>query len=139
MANYMKEVAKLLGMELDEEFRIKNHWGENLVKITAEKGLMHYGEHLKRWMEVGTNGLNDILLGKYEIEKLQFEPKMDENYWTYSHDDFEVFQSYWLDSAIDYARKKCGMMFRTKEEAERERPRVYKELTGREYDEIYDY
>lgn len=136
MSNKMKEVAKLLGVELEEEFKIKNSHGEYWVKITTDRGLVMFDQWKNKWLEAVFNILNDILLGKFKIVKLPFEPKMDENYWTYTHDDFKVFQSYWLDSAIDYARKKCGMIFRTEEEAKRERQRVYEELTGKKWEEL---
>lgn len=134
MSNKMKEVANLLGVELEEEFKIKNQWTDDLLKITIDRGVVKFDQWRYRWFEITGRKLNDILLGKYKIEKLSFKPKMDENYWTYTHDDFKVFQSYWLDSAIDYARKKCGMIFRTEEEAKRERQRVYEELTGKKWE-----
>ena len=69
--NYMEQVAKMLGVELEEEFQVEEYDDDYIFKLTKD-GL--------RWM--GTNGwqsgyfsLEDILCDRIEIVK---KPVIDE-------------------------------------------------------------
>ena len=64
MANVMKEVANALGIELEEEFRIK---GYTTSYKLSEYGLECWGDTCKDWYP--THGLEDILTGVCEIIK----------------------------------------------------------------------
>lgn len=136
MTNKMAEVAKLLGVELEEEFKIKNHWGENLVKITAEKGLMCWGEYSERWTEVGTNGLNDILLGKYEIEKLPWKPKCLEKFYHIELNGHErpcVILDHWMDNTEDNCFYKLNLVYSAATDCEVNLKQDYEKLTGEKW------
>lgn len=68
--NYMKEVAHMLGVELNEEFNI-NISGKTKLRFT-ENGLeYYYGTWLK------CSEINEILAGKCEIIKIP-KPILDE-------------------------------------------------------------
>ena len=65
-------------------------------------------------------------------------PKRDKEYWTFINDCWELASFRWRDCLSDFLRLRCGMVFRTKEEAVAEIPRVYKEMTGKEWSENGD-
>lgn len=71
--NYMKDVAKLLGVEIGEKFKLKNPridktFDSVIYKLTQE-GLIEYSLNVteKRYV---ANTLQEILYGKLEIIKL---------------------------------------------------------------------
>lgn len=133
--NKMAEVAKLLGVELEEEFELyhierKEKLGER-HKLTESNGLMVFNECGGVWYK--ERYLFGLLVGSLEIKKLPYRPKRKETYWTYNLNQFDVVESYWSDWAQEFAMLKCGAVFRTKAEAIEARPRIYKELTGKEW------
>lgn len=69
MKNKMAEVAKLLGVELDEEFRLKDVNGVNSLygfKLTKE-GLQCKWKNSSKWNSSGL--LEDFITGHYQISK----------------------------------------------------------------------
>ena len=72
MANKMKEVAKLLGVELEEEFRINVSTLE--YKLT-KSGLLYWSNALQMWER--SRAIEELLIGQYEIIKIQ-KPILDD-------------------------------------------------------------
>lgn len=70
MANYMEKVAHMLGVELDEEFKIK---GDNSRYKFTKSELCYFNEEKQCWLKV-FGLLEKILKGNYEIIK----PILDE-------------------------------------------------------------
>ena len=71
--------------------------------------------------------------------KIPFEPKEGETYWTYKGDYegcWEVNSEIWDGGAYDYIHKGCGCVFRTEEEALEYLPVKYKMLTGRDWSDV---
>lgn len=81
--NYMADVAKVLGVELEEEFNLKTdghilemrNWNGGYDKVTfwlTENGVDHDNEHsvLNADEEDNVHLLFDIIVGEYEIVKL---------------------------------------------------------------------
>lgn len=69
--NYMKQVAEMLGVELDEKFKLKHKNGIVLTheyKITNENALQYYNETYKQW--VSSDLLIDVLFGEYTTIKI---------------------------------------------------------------------
>lgn len=64
--NKMKEVAQLLGVELNEEFEIPG--GACKFKIT-NKGLMKLSTTKGTWDDASSSIMDLLLLGKFEIKK----------------------------------------------------------------------
>lgn len=130
--NYMKEVAKLLGYEIGEEFNIIYDNGEyppyNPFKFT-ETSLVD---------KDGYNS-NDVLIllltGNYTAEKIPFVPKIGEDYWTYSDGvNAPVIRSYyWDNDCYDKERKLLGILFKTEQEAKDYLPTWEKRLEGEEW------
>ena len=73
--NYMKQVAEMLGVELNEEFKLRRKDGEigkRKYKFTTELGLQYYNKSYKQWLY--SVRLVEILFGDCEIVKI---PKKD--------------------------------------------------------------
>ena len=118
--NYLKEVAKLLGCELGEEFNVIYDDGKyskyNPFKFTETSLVDKDGDDTDI-------GILHLITGEYKIEKLPFVPKMGEIYWTYYNSQEIYIETYcWNDSSFDKERKLLGIVFRTKEDAERNLP-----------------
>ena len=64
--NYIEQVAKMLGVELNEEFYISFNQGTK-YKFTECGGLEYFNKTIGKWMV--STGLFNILNGAYEIVK----------------------------------------------------------------------
>ena len=67
--NYMKQVAEMLGVELEEEFRINNLSGRYKI---SDKGLMICLISDGEWKKAASLTLEYMLRGLREIEKMPF-------------------------------------------------------------------
>ena len=70
--NKMNEVAKLLGVELEEEFRINVSPLE--FKLT-KSGLLYWSNDLQMWER--SRSIEELLIGQYEIIKIP-KPILDD-------------------------------------------------------------
>lgn len=129
--NYIKQiVTDILGLYWDDEknesevFKIINN-NEPLAekyKITQNgcvkdiRGLTKDGYFLKY-----------LLNGDFEIEKIPWKPKEDEEYY-FIWGDGDVSHFLYNKDIVDIALIKCGWAFRTEEEAEANKERVLKEM-----------
>ena len=107
MANYMAEVAKLLGVELEEEFQICGN-GEAIVKLTKDglEIVTMLGKLIDNANEVC---LARILTGKYTIKRKPWKPKYGDHYWAVSADPTEsIYYIEWENSPSDYSNYKLG-------------------------------
>lgn len=117
--NYYKKITEMLGVELGEEFSIKNIQTEDInrarYKITKEKGLMYSigGEEWDR-----SSSLLAIFSGAYSIVKLPWKPKKDDQYWFYTAAWNKATFWKWKGDYTDLMLWKVGNCFKTKEEAE---------------------
>lgn len=128
--NLIPEIAKMLGVDLGEEFKIKGYDGltykitDNGLELTAVDG--------KKWFDHGA--LNSLLKGKMEIVKLPWKPKAGEQYYSFGGrligdpTVWIVVDVIWQGLAYDVAMFDKGWVFRTKEEAEDALPKVAAEM-----------
>lgn len=131
--NLMPEIIKALGLEYDEVFRVCEQDAE-----TAEGGLFCFNKE-GGLIKINPDGstctaleiLYDILNGYYEIVKLPWEPKYKERYYRPNIIYKRVSDVLWRGSALDYALKVLGMVYRTREEAEAHLAEDYERLTGK--------
>lgn len=126
--NLIPEIAKMLGVELGEEFKIKGYDG--LIYKLTDAGLeltAADGQETK-WFDYGA--LNSLLKGKFEIIKLPWKPKKGEEYYIFgvSAEKWIVWQQRWTNHPIDYALLEKGWVYRTKEEAKAALPKVAAEM-----------
>lgn len=132
--NLIPEIARMLGIELGEEFKIKGYDGltykltDNGLELTTVDG------QKTKWFDHGA--LNSLLKGKMEIVKLPWKPKEGEDYYTFIYDCYHkwcVWQQRWSNHPFDLALLEKGWVYRTKEEAEAALPKVATEM-GVEYE-----
>lgn len=134
--NLMPEIAKMLGVEIGEEFKVKGD-DEFTYKFTDnELILMLYGNDLKVSVGAARIALGSLLNGEREIVKILWKPDLNERYWTFMSTleggKLYILNYMWDNSVIDVALHKVGWVFRTCEEAQAALPSVAKEL-GVEY------
>ena len=126
--NYVKEVAELLGVELNEEFELL---GDQTTKYRlVEVGDFGHCFEVKDndksyWRspydDEGYASLEDLICGRYTIKKLPWKPKPGEEYYRPAFNFFGEpgsIRHTWYASILDLALWKAGLCFRTAEEAE---------------------
>ena len=127
--NCMAAVAKLLGVELGEEFIIENADRKETVVLAAD------GFHVIQPNNVlgPDHGklLSKVLRGLYEVKKKPWEPKYGECYYCSSIRQRKVMQPMWVGDTRDYAMKAIDMVYRTQEAAEAHVAEDYERLTGK--------
>ena len=111
--NHMKDVAKLLGVELGKEFKIKYNGCELSSKYRiSETGLMN---------ESGICGptiFTKLLTGDIEIVKPPWKPKTGQTCW-YVYSDGSILTTVFnSDFTSDLSKYKLGKLYPTKAEAE---------------------
>lgn len=118
MANHMGEIAKMLGVELNEVFRIEDSDRElyDFFKIT-EDGL--YFSHKSEPYNWGLSPhFQSLIRGEIEIKKLPQKPAACD---TYYYPDIATPILYgrciWRNDEIDNYRFQHGLVFTTTEEA----------------------
>ena len=122
--NYMADVAKMLGVELGEEFKID---GSNLIYKFFENGL--YFRSIEGWLPAKHQFL-DLIKGEIEIIKLPWQPKKGDEYYYPACNFKDVFSTNWTYSVFDFAYKEAGLIFKTKEECEAALPGLRKKYLG---------
>ena len=129
-------IAKELGVEIREEFKLKDVKGceaiifDCLYRFT-ETDFQFYNNG--NW--ISTIVPTSLLKGIVEVEKLPFEPKKGEKYFVVSVVDKSVWPYTWEETTTDYCFKACGNCFRTEVEAEKHKYEIYEKLTGRKWEE----
>ena len=124
--NLEKDVAKLImdayGLQDGERFHIQ--YKNNVVKechyMFEDKTLKYQGVFSNTPYDASHKTFEDIIYGRAEIIKIPWKPKLGECYWTYyvpDGSDWEASFSVWGDAVLDLCRYKCGIVFRTEEEA----------------------
>lgn len=132
--NLIPEIARMLGVEVGEEFKIKGEdeltyrFDSDGLKLTHDSGI--------ELAQISANvAFVDLVNGKDEIVKIPWKPKRGDAYYT-----FEIFRGkwvvrslWWTGAPCSYALLDKGWVFRTKEEAEDALPKVAAEM-GVEYE-----
>ena len=126
--NLIPQIAKMLGVELGEEFKIE---GDNRTYWFDLDGL-HSGEYVAE--DEDDAMLHDLLCGEDEIVKLPWKPKKGEYYFTFviMGDKWGVGSLRWDGFPNEYALLDKGWVYRSQAEAEAALPKVAKEM-GVEY------
>lgn len=142
MVNRIPEICKMLGVEVGEEFKIRDEICEDKeVFFIDERGallIVHTENGKRSFLRPIGISLEDLLSGHSEIVKLPFKPKEGEWYYTFggslmSEKVWIAMGTQWKGSAFDIAMMDKGWVFRTKEEAEVALQKTAEEL-GVEYE-----
>ena len=135
--NYWKQFAEMLGLELEEEFRLVNPDGtkidNDLYKI-REDGLFYKKRKDGVWLAEPSTTLSSLLQGLCKVVPKPWKHKKGEKYFIYEPGVVDDAYSFWADDDIDFCRWKVGNCFRTKEEAETKGKEIMEQLK-KEYEE----
>lgn len=135
--NYYKQFAEMLGLELEQEFRLVNPDGtkvdNDLYKI-REDGLFYKKRKDGVWLSEPSTTLSSLLQGLCKAVPKPWKPKFGEQYWSYSIRNNQACFSVFGDFFEDYAIWKSGNCFRTKEEAETKGNEIMEQIM-KEYEE----
>lgn len=127
--NLIPEIAKLLGVELGEEFK----FGNNNVKFWFDLDGLHSEE-----FETADLTFYRLARGDAEIVKLPWKPKEGQTVYSFYARGIsrvlEVISFVWVGSVVSHqALVKAGWVYKTRAEAEAALPAVAKEM-GVEYE-----
>lgn len=133
--NIIPEIAKMLGVELGEEFKIKEY-GERIYRFDNSGLQLIYDNGVRNLNITANMALSCLLSGDIEIVKLPWKPKKDETFYTFgihaTENKWVVVSVKWWDNVKNLALYKIGWIYRSQAEAEAALPAVAKEM-GVEY------
>lgn len=126
----MADIAKMLGVELEEEFHLKD---SNVFYKLANKGL--YYKFNTTWYPSANDLFVKLIMDEKEIIKLPWEPKGGDEYYYPACNFKDVFSTTWTYSVVDFCYKEAGFIFKTYEECEAALPKLRKKYLGGIYNE----
>lgn len=133
--NLIPEIARMLGVEIGEEFKVDRYEYDGLTCKFAENMLMLRSDLKGAEWGITYVTLTELLAGDAEIVKLPWKPKKGDAYYT-----FEIFRGkwvvrslWWTGAPCNYALLDKGWIYRTEKEAEDALPKVAAEM-GVEYE-----
>lgn len=129
--NLIPEIAKMLGVEIGEEFKVDRYEYNGLTFKFAENMLMSRSDLKGAEWGITYVILSELLGGDAEIVKLPWKPKMDERYWTFGlgvDGKWIVIARRWEGYPCEFLLVDKGWAYRREEEAKAALPSVAKEL-----------
>lgn len=132
--NLIPEIARMLGVELGEQFKIEGYDG--LTYQFDSNGLMcvYNNNGVKESIPTSVT-LVELLNGEKELVKLPWKPQYDQPYWTFrwiaNKNRLDVWQNVWFNSVEEVALLKAGWVFRTPEDAQDAQPKVEEEFIAK--------
>lgn len=142
--NLIPEIAKMLGVELGEEFQVRDTYNGKRIIEQRLFFIVLQGAFFKedKYSPICRcpNILENLITGELEVVKLPWKPKFNEKYYTFCRvfryrefDGWSIETYNWANTPMDVALLKTGWVYRTREEAEAALPKVAEEL-GVEYE-----
>lgn len=117
--NYMAEVAKLLGVELGEEFEIKG--GSDFKCTIYNDGLYVYpAKDDLCSLPSSEQVLSRLLEGAITIKRKPWKPQDNEKFYVVTS-NWGIMQKFWDDCSTCKNYYKLGNLYKTEEEAEANR------------------
>ena len=136
--NLIPKIAELLGVEIGEEFKLKQTNGDiksakYRFRNIGDQTIYEHTDYCGDWTMCSAEDVGLLALGKHEIFKLPYKPKNEEIYYIVRCDNCDPFTdlNVWRNSTFDIAMKYCGNVFRTEAEAEAHKYEIYEKLTGK--------
>lgn len=134
--NYYKQIAEMLGVKLEEEFKLKpscleKPWN-SLYRFSTDGLENKYSDGA--WVKCEKGAIDQILIGQTEVIKIPWKPKKGEAYWHYSKGWEQATFRKWEGTLDDLCTWKCGSCFRTEEEANTKGKEIM-EAIQKEYEE----
>lgn len=137
--NYMADIAKMLGVEIEEEFKIKeddslicddnNNSTYKFTKTEFLKKDIDKISGIESWSS-SPYTLELLIAGHLSVSKLPWKPEMGEIYFSFvlSNGKWTVGLSWWVGQPYEYALLGKGWMYKTRGAAEAALPEIVKEL-----------
>lgn len=128
--NLIPKIAKMLGVEIGEEFKVVYKTGfEIICNFTKEGVFVHKGDSGRYEKKL----LADIICGKAEIVKLPWKPKEGQTVYSFYARGIsrvlEVISFVWVGSVVSHqALVKADWVYKNRAEAEAALPAVAAEL-----------
>lgn len=136
--NYWKQFAKMLGLELGENFVLTDDDGKRRDEETykvLEDGLYYKSAETGVYIPERPSMLYHILSGYSKVMPVPWKPKDGEDYWYCSVASKPiVVATIWGGFSGDLCKWKCGNCFKTKGEA-MEKGREIMEAIRKEFEE----
>ena len=122
MTNHMAEVAQMLGVELEEVFKVTDDDSgkyHNYYKFTEKKGIEVSEDNVKWEADTaGTLVLKWLLIGVARVIKLPWRPSRGDVYYMPSVTSIgKYIKLFWTGSRNDEGSYQQGLVLRTKKEA----------------------
>ena len=124
MTNHMAEVAQMLGVELEEVFKVTDDDSgkyHNYYKFTEKKGIEVSEDNVKWEADTaGTLVLKWLLIGVARIIKLPWKPQKGAPYYipcTVAQPEYMYSMFYWNDDDYDKEYYRRGLVCKNPEEA----------------------
>ena len=130
--NLIPQIAKMLGVEPDEEFKIKGN-NELTYRFTSDELKLTYANNIEMSTLATNKALVALLKGKDEIIKKPWQPKEGESFYTFTaaYGEWSVSLDMWAEEPCNYALLDKGWIYRTEKEAIAALPTVLEELSER--------
>lgn len=130
--NLIPEIAQMLGVELNEEFKIKGLEGAIYKFVVG--GLLVSDDVAEKVYTTANMPLIGLVRGDIEVVKLPWKPKEGEDYYSFSrYHKWCIGQQQWSNHPFDLALLEKGWVYRTRAEAAAALPKVAAEI-GVEYE-----
>lgn len=130
--NLIPEIARMLGVELNEEFKIKGR--EGVIYKFIVDGLLVSDDDVEKVYTTANMPLIGLVKGDIEVVKLPWKPKKGDVYSTFGRlgDKWVVRSLWWGGFPEEYALLDKGWVYRSEKEAQAALPKVAAEM-GVEY------
>ena len=124
MANHMAEVANMLGVELGEEFYIRE---DNSIKCRIYNDGLYVDPVSDNICTLTHSGemLYSLLKGDVAIKRKPWKPKRQDMFW-YVAKDGNSYCELWEDTTFNFMLYKAKNCYRSKREAESNRDKWVK-------------
>lgn len=124
--NLIPEIAKMLGVELGEEFKIKGEDELMTYRFNSDGLQVTYGDGIEIPYISTNSALVALVKGEEEIVKPQWKPKKGAYYYSFEllGDKWVVHSFWWGGFPNEYALLDKGWVYRSQAEAEAAIPKV---------------
>ena len=120
MTSHMKEVAKLLGVELGEVFFIKEYPSDSKIYLKFTENGLERSLDKDSWAKAAGWVWERIITGALKINKLPWKPREGEKYYVPRiavQPEDRHFYYYWTYDDINIKHYHMGLVCKTPEEA----------------------
>ena len=120
MTSHMKEVAKLLGVELGEVFFIKEYPSDSKIYLKFTENGLEQSLDKDSWTKATGRVWERIITGALKINKLPWKPREGEKYYVPRiavQPEDRHFYYYWDNDDINIKHYHMGLVCKTPEEA----------------------